>query len=100
MLGSGRRSTRKSAWVEGEPATESTMPTTVDWGAEGVKIVRAASIRGAMRGPPGTGRATAFEFSGTGGRGAPVGPGRAAHLDRRGRPRAGRADGGPSSRPP
>ena len=44
------------------------MPTTVDWGAEGVKIVRAASIRGAMRGPPRTGRATAFEFSGTGGR--------------------------------
>jgi uncharacterized RmlC-like cupin family protein len=34
----------------------------------GVTVVRAASLDATMRGPGGTGRATAFDFTGTGGR--------------------------------
>jgi uncharacterized RmlC-like cupin family protein len=34
---------------------------------EGVQVVRGASLDAAMRGPPGNGRATAFDFAGTGG---------------------------------
>jgi uncharacterized RmlC-like cupin family protein len=35
---------------------------------DGVKLVRAEALRGAMGGPSGNGRATAFDFAGTGGR--------------------------------
>jgi uncharacterized RmlC-like cupin family protein len=43
------------------------MPETVKW-RDGVTVVRAESLDGTMRGPSGTGRATAFDFAGTGGR--------------------------------
>jgi uncharacterized RmlC-like cupin family protein len=38
------------------------------WRTKGVAVVRAASLDQAMRGPSGNGRATAFDFSGAGGR--------------------------------
>ena len=40
---------------------------------EGVTVVRAKSLAAAMHGPGGTGRATAFDFGGTGGRGTWIG---------------------------
>jgi uncharacterized RmlC-like cupin family protein len=43
------------------------MPETTTW-RDGVTVVRAAALDTVMRGPHGTGRVTAFEFSGTGGR--------------------------------
>ena len=46
---------------------ELTMPETGKW-RDGVTVVRRESFDKAMRGPSGTGRATAFDFSGTGGR--------------------------------
>jgi uncharacterized RmlC-like cupin family protein len=45
-----------------------TMAGTVNWQTSGVKFVRAHSIQSAMPGPTGMGRATAFDFAGTGGR--------------------------------
>ena len=42
--------------------------TATKWRSDGVKVVRAGSLNEAMRQPPGAGRATAFDFSGTGGR--------------------------------
>lgn len=44
------------------------MAGTIKWQTDGVKFVRAHSIQSAMSGPTGTGRATAFDFAGTGGR--------------------------------
>jgi uncharacterized RmlC-like cupin family protein len=44
------------------------MITATKWRSDGVKVVRAGSLNEAMRQPPGAGRATAFDFSGTGGR--------------------------------
>src|SRR5260221_14743392 len=44
------------------------MAGTVNWQTSGVKFVRAHSIQSAMSGPTGLGRATAFDFAGTGGR--------------------------------
>jgi len=41
------------------------MTETMTW-RDGVKIVRAASLDALMRGPSGIGRATAFDFAGTG----------------------------------
>jgi uncharacterized RmlC-like cupin family protein len=41
------------------------MTESMNW-REGVKVVRAASLDTVMRGPSGTGRATAFDFSGIG----------------------------------
>ena len=43
------------------------MAETMKW-RDGVTVVRAKSLDTAMRGPSGTGRATAFDFAGTGGR--------------------------------
>ena len=43
------------------------MPETVKW-RDGVSVVRTESLGKAMGGPSGTGRATAFDFAGTGGR--------------------------------
>jgi uncharacterized RmlC-like cupin family protein len=44
------------------------MAETADWQTSGVKFVRAQSIQSAMSGSTGMGRATAFDFTGTGGR--------------------------------
>lgn len=44
------------------------MTQTLKWRTDGVTVVRARSLDMAMRGPSGTGRATAFDFAGTGGR--------------------------------
>jgi uncharacterized RmlC-like cupin family protein len=38
-----------------------------DWRTEGVKIVRAGTIKDGMTGPGGTGRVTVYDFLGTGG---------------------------------
>ena len=38
------------------------------WRTDGVTVVRGASLDAAMRGPAGAGRATAFDFSGSGGK--------------------------------
>src|SRR5260370_11151125 len=43
------------------------MPETAKWRG-GVTVVRTESLDQVMRGPSGTGRATAFDFAGTGGR--------------------------------
>ncbi len=43
------------------------MTETIRW-RDGVTIVRAEALKTAMRGPVATGRATAFDFAGTGGR--------------------------------
>ena len=43
------------------------MPETAKW-RDGVTVVRGESLDRAMRGPSGTGRVTAFDFAGTGGR--------------------------------
>ena len=43
------------------------MRETGQW-RDGVTVVRTESLDTAMRGPSGTGRATAFDFTGTGGR--------------------------------
>jgi len=43
------------------------MTQTKQWRIDGVTVVRAESLNTAMRGPSGTGRATAFDFAGTGG---------------------------------
>jgi len=44
------------------------MAKTVDWRTDGVKVVRAEALRRAMLEPSATGRATAFDFAGDGGR--------------------------------
>ncbi len=44
------------------------MRETLKWRTDGVTVVRAQSLNMAMRGPSGSGRATAFDFAGTGGR--------------------------------
>jgi uncharacterized RmlC-like cupin family protein len=44
------------------------MTETVNWRTEGVKVVRAETVRKAMVEPPAAGRATAFDFAGEGGR--------------------------------
>jgi len=44
------------------------MTETTRWRTGGVKVVRAEALRTAALGPAGTGRATAFDFAGTGGR--------------------------------
>jgi uncharacterized RmlC-like cupin family protein len=44
------------------------MSEKINWRSEGVKFVRAHTIKSAMSGPSGIGRATAFDFAGTGGR--------------------------------
>ena len=44
------------------------MTETAGWRTDGVKVVRAEALRKAALGPSGTGRATAFDFVGTGGR--------------------------------
>jgi uncharacterized RmlC-like cupin family protein len=41
------------------------MPESMKW-RDGVKIARAVSLDAVMRGPSGTGRATAFDFAGAG----------------------------------
>lgn len=41
------------------------MTDSMKW-RDGVKVVRAVSLDAVMRGPSGTGRATAFDFAGTG----------------------------------
>jgi uncharacterized RmlC-like cupin family protein len=46
----------------------STMTETVKWRTDDVKVVRAEALSRAMFGPSGMGRATAFDFAGTGGR--------------------------------
>jgi uncharacterized RmlC-like cupin family protein len=43
------------------------MAETTKW-RDGVRVVRADSLNAVMHGPTGTGRATAFDFSGAGGR--------------------------------
>jgi uncharacterized RmlC-like cupin family protein len=43
------------------------MTDITKWRTDGVRVVRAESLNEAMRRPPGTGRATAFDFSGPGG---------------------------------
>ena len=43
------------------------MTATTKWRTCGVTVVRAASLNMAMLGPAGKGRATAFDFAGTGG---------------------------------
>jgi uncharacterized RmlC-like cupin family protein len=48
------------------------MPETMQW-RDGVTVVRAKSLDTAMHGPSGTGRATAFDFAGTGGRATWIG---------------------------
>jgi uncharacterized RmlC-like cupin family protein len=40
---------------------------TIKWQTDGVKIVRSASLAEALSAPSGSGRATAFDFLGTGG---------------------------------
>jgi uncharacterized RmlC-like cupin family protein len=40
---------------------------TTDWRTEGVTVVRGATQEAARRGPSGTGRATTFDFAGSGG---------------------------------
>jgi uncharacterized RmlC-like cupin family protein len=47
--------------------TELTMTETTKW-RTGVTIVRARGLAAAMRGPSATGRATAFDFAGSGGK--------------------------------
>jgi uncharacterized RmlC-like cupin family protein len=44
------------------------MMETKDWRANGVTVVRGQSLDTIMRGPSGSGRATAFNFAGAGGR--------------------------------
>ncbi len=43
------------------------MTVNQDWRFEGVKVARAARIKGAMTGPFHSGRATVFDFTGSGG---------------------------------
>jgi uncharacterized RmlC-like cupin family protein len=43
------------------------------WRSDGVKVMRGRSLDVAMRGPSGTGRATAFDFAGTGGQATWIG---------------------------
>jgi uncharacterized RmlC-like cupin family protein len=43
-------------------------PEDTRWRTDGVTVVRAQSLEKAMLGPPRTGRATAFDFAGKGGR--------------------------------
>jgi uncharacterized RmlC-like cupin family protein len=40
---------------------------TTHWRADGIKVVRAESLTATMLDPSGTGRATAFDFAGSGG---------------------------------
>jgi uncharacterized RmlC-like cupin family protein len=44
------------------------MTDATRWRTDGVTVVRAAALHMAGQGPSGTGRATAFDFAGTGGR--------------------------------
>ena len=43
------------------------MTETARWRADGVTVVRAESLQASMREPSRKGRATAFDFAGTGG---------------------------------
>ena len=43
------------------------MIETANWRTDGVTVARAGTLKAAMGGPSGTGRATAVEFTGTGG---------------------------------
>lgn len=49
------------------------MMETIRWETEGVKIVRAEALAGAMAGASGIARATAFDFAGSGGRATWIG---------------------------
>jgi uncharacterized RmlC-like cupin family protein len=44
------------------------MTEAMKWRNDGVRVVRAGALDEAMRGPGGTGRATAFDFTGSGGK--------------------------------
>jgi uncharacterized RmlC-like cupin family protein len=57
--GSGRRA---------PDVTGSTMTEAMKWRSDGVTVIRAGALDLARRGPSGTGRATAFDFAGSGGR--------------------------------
>jgi uncharacterized RmlC-like cupin family protein len=46
---------------------------TLKWRTDGVRVIRAQSLEAAMRGPSGSGRATAFDFTGAGGRATWIG---------------------------
>src|SRR5260370_9495798 len=54
-------------WWTRPNVRELTMRETGQW-RDGVTVVRTESLDTAMRGPSGTGRATAFDFTGTGAR--------------------------------
>jgi uncharacterized RmlC-like cupin family protein len=43
------------------------MTDSANWRTDGVRVVRAEALDRAMHGPSGSGRATAFDFGGTGG---------------------------------
>ena len=47
--------------------------TARKWRTDGVTVIRAQSLDTAMRGPSGSGRATAFDFTGAGGRATWIG---------------------------
>ena len=49
------------------------MTETMKWRSDGVTVVRAQALNRAMRGPSGSGRATAFDFTGAGGRATWIG---------------------------
>ena len=49
------------------------MTEAMKWRNDGVRVVRAGALDEAMRGPGGTGRATAFDFTGAGGRATWIG---------------------------
>jgi len=49
------------------------MTGTARWRTDGVRVVRGQSLDAAMRGPSGTGRATAVDFTGTGGQATWIG---------------------------
>jgi uncharacterized RmlC-like cupin family protein len=51
---------------------ELTMTEAIDW-RDGVRVMRAAAIDTAMRPPTGSGRATAFDFTGNGGQATWIG---------------------------
>jgi uncharacterized RmlC-like cupin family protein len=59
---------KRSLAAENQPVVGLTMTETIKWRTDGVKVVRADTLNRVMFGPSGTGRATAFDFTGTGGR--------------------------------
>jgi uncharacterized RmlC-like cupin family protein len=50
-----------------------TMTETMKWRSDGVTVVRAQALNRATRGPSGSGRATAVDFTGSGGRATWIG---------------------------